>query len=206
MSVPGTPLAVGLTLEQLSAHTVDELGREAFVRSNLLEVLRKAAQLKRLAVYFDVHARLWQPGKPWLELKPAEWDALFLPGVALPAEAAVGGSAGSDAGPAAGTDAGSGPCDGSGPMRAYMLQPVDGSLRYLRRGRRARTEESQAVQEVGLQLRVISVHFSRAQTAQQHTHVPLLSQSCCKLSQRSELQKPSARWLLCSSAGMLLLA
>ena len=169
VSVPGTPLAVGLTLEQLSAHTVDELGREAFVRSNLLEVLRKAAQLKRLSVYFDVHARLWQPGKPWVELKPAEWDALFMPGVALPADAVRSlDAAGTDAARAAGTDAGLGPspADGATPsrelVRTYVLQPVDGSLRYLRRGRRARTEESQAVQEVDLQLRVISVHFSRA--------------------------------------------
>ena len=169
MSVPGTPLAFGLTLEQLSAHTVDELGREAFVRSNLLEVLRKAAQLKRLSVYFDVHARLWQPGKPWVELKPAEWDALFLPGVAAPVQNIQEGNAGTDATPAEGMDAGLVPpaMAGSspGPMRAYVLQPVDGSLRYLRRGRQARTEESQAVQEVDLQLRVISVHFSRAQAA-----------------------------------------
>ncbi len=190
MSVPGTPLAVGLTLEQLSAHTVDELGREAFVRSNLLEVLRKAAQLKRLAVYFDVHERLWQPGKPWLELKPAEWDVLFLPGVALPAEA----PAGTDEVPAAGEHAGSGP-DASGgsrgPERAYVLQPVDGSLRYLRRGRRARTKESQAVQEVDLQLRVISVHFSRTQDAQRLAQ-PVAVASRRKQSQHSDLQALSA--------------
>ena len=158
MSVPGTPLAVGVTLERLSAHTVDELGREAFVRSNLLEVLRKVAQLKRLSVYFDVHARLWQPGKLWPELKPAEWDELFLPGVALPADMLEGGQAdGAEPGPS--------PPDaeaGDSLLRTYVLQPVDGSLRYLRRGRQARTEESQAVQEVDLQLRVISVHFSRA--------------------------------------------
>ena len=167
VSVPGIPLAVGVTLERLSAHTVDELGREAFVRSNLLEVLRKLAQLKRLAVYFDVHAKLWQPGKAWPELKAAEWDALFLPGVAAAAEALEGGQA--DGGQsAAGTEAVStSPDEGEdgAPVRTYVLQPVDGSLRYLRRGRQARTEESQAVQEVDLQLRVISVHFSRAPTS-----------------------------------------
>ncbi len=167
VSVPGVPLAVGVTLERLSAHTVDELGREAFVRSNLLEVLRKLAQLKRLAVYFDVRAQLWQPGKAWPELKPAEWDSLFLPGVAATAEALEGGKADGRQ-LAAGTEAMASPPEEGGdgaPVRTYVLQPVDGSLRYLRRGRQARTEESQAVQEVDLQLRVISIHFSRASIA-----------------------------------------
>ena len=162
--MPGTPLAVGVTLERLSAHTVDELGREAFVRSNLLEVLRKLAQLKQLSVYFDVHAKLWQPGKPWPELKPGEWDDLFLPGVAAAAEMLEAGKA-DEAQPSASTAAGPdapGDAEGGALVRTYVLQPVDGSLRYLRRGHKARTEETQAVQEVDLQLRVISVHFSRA--------------------------------------------
>ncbi len=35
------PFACGLTLEQLSAHTVDEAGKPAFVKDNPLEMLRK---------------------------------------------------------------------------------------------------------------------------------------------------------------------
>ena len=41
-SNPGTPFAVGLTLESLGAHTVDEAGKEAFVTQDPLKLLRKA--------------------------------------------------------------------------------------------------------------------------------------------------------------------
>ncbi len=41
VSYPGKPFAVGLTLEALSAHTVDESGKEAFVTQNPLKLLRK---------------------------------------------------------------------------------------------------------------------------------------------------------------------
>ena len=40
-SNPGVPFACGLTLEKLSAHTVDEGGNEAFVKDNPLSLLRK---------------------------------------------------------------------------------------------------------------------------------------------------------------------
>jgi Vacuolar sorting-associated protein 13, N-terminal len=41
VNVPGCPLAVGFTLEKLSAHTIDEAGKEVFVHKNALELLRK---------------------------------------------------------------------------------------------------------------------------------------------------------------------
>ncbi len=40
-SNPGVPFACGLTLEKLSAHTVNEEGNEAFVKDNPLSLLRK---------------------------------------------------------------------------------------------------------------------------------------------------------------------
>ncbi len=40
-SNPGVPFACGLTLEKLSAHTVNEEGNEAFVKDNPLFLLRK---------------------------------------------------------------------------------------------------------------------------------------------------------------------
>lgn len=40
-SNPGTIFAVGLTLESLSTHTVDEAGQRAFVTQNPLKLLRK---------------------------------------------------------------------------------------------------------------------------------------------------------------------
>lgn len=39
---PGHPFACGVTLEQLSASTVDENGEEAFVTTSPLSILRKA--------------------------------------------------------------------------------------------------------------------------------------------------------------------
>lgn len=40
---PGQPFACGATLDRVSAYTVDEAGREAFVTNNPLEILRKAS-------------------------------------------------------------------------------------------------------------------------------------------------------------------
>lgn len=48
-SNPGVPFACGLTLEKLSAHTVDEAGNQAFVKDNPLSLLRKVTPTLRLA-------------------------------------------------------------------------------------------------------------------------------------------------------------
>lgn len=48
-SNPGVPFACGLTLEKLSAHTVDEDGNQAFVKDNPLTLLRKVSKLTHLA-------------------------------------------------------------------------------------------------------------------------------------------------------------
>lgn len=40
-SQPGCPLAVGVVLQRLSAHTTDEQGNEAFVTERVLALLRK---------------------------------------------------------------------------------------------------------------------------------------------------------------------
>ena len=42
-SSPGQVFACGLTLEKLSAHTVDENFQEAFIKDNPLELLRKVS-------------------------------------------------------------------------------------------------------------------------------------------------------------------
>ncbi|KAK9864527.1 hypothetical protein WJX84_002714 [Apatococcus fuscideae] len=51
VSVPGMPLAAGLTIESLSSHTVDEKGNKAFVTHNPLELLRKAAELQSVSLH-----------------------------------------------------------------------------------------------------------------------------------------------------------
>lgn len=66
------PFACGLTLEQLSAHTVDEAGKPAFVKDNPLEMLRKVrtatflislvAHLHSAAIYaLALHMSIPQP-------------------------------------------------------------------------------------------------------------------------------------------------
>ena len=45
VSSPGHPFALGLTLEKVAAHTVDEEGNTAFVTHNPLELLRKACSM-----------------------------------------------------------------------------------------------------------------------------------------------------------------
>lgn len=40
-SQPGCPLAVGVMLQRLAAHTTDDLGNEAFVTDRVLALLRK---------------------------------------------------------------------------------------------------------------------------------------------------------------------
>ncbi|KAK9834254.1 hypothetical protein WJX81_000411 [Elliptochloris bilobata] len=203
-SNPGTPFAVGLTLESLSAHTVDEAGKEAFVTQDPLKLLRKAAQLRRLALYFDVGAELWRPKAAWGAMALADWNGLFQPGVAegpciepvpeaqqqegAAAEAAEeqgraeeqhpkeGGTGAVEAGAQfQDTDelplvreqseaiAAAAVAAGGLGRRTYMLRPVDGRLRYTRRGREARTDEAQAVQDADVELDALSLHLAKAQ-------------------------------------------
>jgi hypothetical protein len=42
----------------------------------------QAAQLRRLALYFDVGAELWRPRAAWGDMTLPDWDGLFQPGIA----------------------------------------------------------------------------------------------------------------------------
>ncbi len=46
--------------------------------------------------------------------------------------------------------------------RTYVLRPVDGRLRYTRRGREARADERQAVQDADVELDALSLHLASA--------------------------------------------
>ena len=48
------------------------------------------------------------------------------------------------------------------PPRSYVLRPIDGRLRYLRRGRDVRQGEAQPVQEADVALDALSLHLSSA--------------------------------------------
>jgi len=47
-------------------------------------------------------------------------------------------------------------------VRTYVLRPVDGRLRYTRRGREARGDEGQAVQDADVELDALSLHLASA--------------------------------------------
>jgi vacuolar protein sorting-associated protein 13A/C len=157
---PGHPFAVGITLEAVKGHTVDADGREAFVASNPMDVLRKALKLHRAAIYFDCGqgtstgtndlerdaesaagngAVLWAPPKAWREMVPVEWEDWFQPGVsALRQERG-----------------------GTAKDRQYILRPVDGRAFYTRRGGKAARGEGEPVAEAEFQLDVVAISLSR---------------------------------------------
>lgn len=58
VSNPGVPFACGLTLEKLSAHTVDEEGNEAFVKDNPLSLLRKVRMLSKMACSWPLQTQI----------------------------------------------------------------------------------------------------------------------------------------------------
>ncbi|PHT58230.1 hypothetical protein CQW23_00593 [Capsicum baccatum] len=73
----GHPFAAGITLEKLSAMTVDDSGSEAFVTGNALDFIQKSVELDRLAVYFDSDITPWHIDKAWADLLPQEWVKIF---------------------------------------------------------------------------------------------------------------------------------
>ncbi|XP_015084887.1 uncharacterized protein LOC107028368 [Solanum pennellii] len=78
----GHPFAAGITLEKLSAMTVDDSGSEAFVTGYALDFIQKSVELERLAVYFDSDINPWHIDKPWTDLLPQEWVKIFRYGTA----------------------------------------------------------------------------------------------------------------------------
>ena len=161
------PLAAGLTLARADALTVGPDGAPAFVTHDPLSVLRKAATLTRLALYFDAGGEPWPPPRgaaSWAAVPPAAWDALFVDGVAAvpradrpPPGRSPGGLALLAPGPAA--------------SRQYILRPVDGRALWTRCGPRARAAAAKAegspdcaaAQNLALDLGAVSLHLGRPQ-------------------------------------------
>lgn len=82
----------------------------------------QAAQLRRLALYFDVGAALWRPKAAWAAMPRGDWDGLFQPGIA------EGPSAGAPSQPqiAAGEATGDAPAAGD-QGRAEEQRPTEES-------------------------------------------------------------------------------
>jgi hypothetical protein len=129
----------------------------------LTACLLQGVQLKSLAVYFDCDKPLMDPGHRWDLITASRWDELMLPAnqisrttqqqqqqVAAPAAAWVAGAPGK-------------PPEPQPPQHQFLLCPVDGTLRYVRRGRAARKSESDAEQEIHLQLVQIGVQLHQLQ-------------------------------------------
>eukprot|EP00191_Tetraselmis_sp_GSL018_P013894 CAMPEP_0177583080 /NCGR_PEP_ID=MMETSP0419_2-20121207/3118_1 /TAXON_ID=582737 /ORGANISM="Tetraselmis sp., Strain GSL018" /LENGTH=318 /DNA_ID=CAMNT_0019072421 /DNA_START=140 /DNA_END=1093 /DNA_ORIENTATION=+ len=138
-SVPGQLFACGLTLQEVSANTVDSKGEKAFVVKNALEHLRKSARLLRFAVYFDAQAEAYRPqtGR-WESMARVHWNELFLPGIEsdLPAE-----------------------------EREYVLTPINGAMTFERldgKQRRLKPDEEPTHKAVA-SLTSLSLHLSEGQ-------------------------------------------
>lgn len=93
--------------------------------------------MQRLAVYFEVGTEMWRPEEDWAALPVEDWDKHFQPGISVHST------------------------EGDAAPSAYVLQPIDGQLAYLRRGPNVRNDESQAVQEVDLQVDAVSLQVTR---------------------------------------------
>ncbi|TQD75366.1 hypothetical protein C1H46_039097 [Malus baccata] len=106
-SNPGHPFAAGITLESLSAKTVDSNGNETFVTGGALDCIQKSVQLDRLALYLDSDIAPWHVNKPWEDLLPSEWVQVFR----------------------FGTQYGK-PADRLPKRHTYILEPVSGNAKY----------------------------------------------------------------------------
>eukprot|EP00879_Flechtneria_rotunda_P014384 GHRR01015031.1.p1 GENE.GHRR01015031.1~~GHRR01015031.1.p1 ORF type:complete len:739 (+),score=279.88 GHRR01015031.1:222-2438(+) len=162
---PGHSFCIGIMLQEISGHTVDENWQRAFVTADALLTLRKGVQLQSLCVYFDWDMPLLDPGKRWDLITRERWDKLLLPAnhICGGGEIATAGKADLQL-PATGPRAPSGR-DGSQQQQQhqFLLCPVDGTLRYVRHGKRARAVESDAAQELHLQLEQINVCMHQLQ-------------------------------------------
>lgn len=128
----------------------------------------QGVQLKSLAVYFDCDQPFVDPGHRWDLITASRWDELMLPAnqmnnqqqqlqqAAPPAAAWVASAPGKPPEQQQKQEQVPG-------QHQFLLCPVDGTLRYVRRGRAARKSESDAEQEVHLQLVQIGVQLHQLQ-------------------------------------------
>ena len=151
--------AAGLTLQELSATTVDAGGNEAFETKGLAARLHKRAVLKRLAVYYDPGAAPLLPDPAmYRSLTAAQWTALFMPGVDNVSSQAITQAQLGALAPHAQAAA------AAVPARQYLLAPVGGSARYERRGRtEAPPGQGDAVQTVSLRLDAVDLRLCKHQ-------------------------------------------
>ncbi|PWA96948.1 pleckstrin (PH) domain superfamily protein [Artemisia annua] len=137
-SNPGHPFAAGVTLEKLSASTVDDSGKEAFVTGGALDILQKSVELEKLAVYLDSDITPWHITKPWDDLQPSEWDQVFRFGTkdGKPANALV-------------------------QKHTYILQPVTGNAKYSKQ-RSNSSNRDQPLQKAAVSLDDVTISLAKS--------------------------------------------
>ncbi|CAK9173346.1 unnamed protein product [Ilex paraguariensis] len=137
-SNPGHPFAAGVTLERLSAVTVDDNGNETFVTGSALEHIQKSVELEQLAAYLDSDICPWHINKPWEDLQHLEWDQIFK----------------------FGTKDGK-PADSLVEKHCYILQPVTGNAKYLKQRPYESASIGQPLQKAAVNLDDVTLCLSK---------------------------------------------
>ncbi|XP_057978559.1 uncharacterized protein LOC131164992 isoform X2 [Malania oleifera] len=137
-SNPGHPFAAGVTLEKLSAVTVDDNGKETFITSGALDCIQKCVELERLAIYLDSDIIPWQVDKSWEDLQPLGWDQVFRNGT-------KGGK----------------PSDDVVETHTYILQPVTGNAKYTKLRSNESSNSQQPLQKAVVNLDDVTLSLSK---------------------------------------------
>ncbi|XP_074317635.1 uncharacterized protein LOC141653693 isoform X2 [Silene latifolia] len=137
-SNPDHPFAAGVTLEKLSAFTVDDNGNETFVTGGALDHIQKSVQLERLAFYFDSDISPWHLNKPWEDLLPSEWLQVFKFGTK---DGQVAGSLVRD--------------------HSYILEPISGNAKYFKLRSDASPVSNQPLQKAVVNLDEVTICLSK---------------------------------------------
>ncbi|XP_052881690.1 uncharacterized protein LOC108482794 [Gossypium arboreum] len=137
-SNPGHPFAAGLTLEKLSAVTVDDNGKETFVTGGALDRIQKSVELDRLALYLDSDISPWHIKEPWEDLLPAEWVQVFR----------------------FGTKDGR-PADHPTEEHSYILQPVTGDAKYMKLRQNQSSNSDEPLQKAAVSLENVTLCLSK---------------------------------------------
>ncbi|KAI3453469.1 hypothetical protein Pfo_010132 [Paulownia fortunei] len=137
-SNPGHPFAAGVTLDKLSAFTVDDKGEETFITGGALERIQKSVELERMAIYLDSDLSPWHVEKPWEDLLPSEWGQIFK----------------------FGTKEGK-PAAGNLEKHSYVLQPVSGNAKYSKDRPDASASKGQPLQKAAVNLDDVTLCLSK---------------------------------------------
>ncbi|KAL0446422.1 UNVERIFIED_CONTAM: hypothetical protein Slati_1770100 [Sesamum latifolium] len=121
-----------MTLDKLSAFTVDDKGEETFVTGGALERIQKSVELERIAIYLDSDISPWHIEKPWEDLLPHEW--------------------GQDGKPAADYLE----------KHSYLLQPVSGNAKYSKDRPDISSRNGQPLQKAAVNLDDVTLSLSKS--------------------------------------------